>query len=162
MTAGPFHLEGNVKRIQVLWLIALVVATAGCGKNKEAQNETVQDAVDPAVEASAIGTFTAQLPAADSPGRAFTLTLKPDNSAMLSVDFMNQQPAVVERGTWAVEPVSNGIQVKLQGGPAAESKTMNFAIMADTLALTNWMELGYGDAGLKLLRSPANAGESAP
>jgi uncharacterized lipoprotein NlpE involved in copper resistance len=102
--------------------------------------------------------YMAQLPAADSPGRAVMLTLNPDNTASMSVDFMNEQPAVMESGTWAMNAM-NGVDVTLQRDVAGTmvSTTMSFAMMGDTLSLNNAMDAGYGDLGLKLVKSPAGA-----
>lgn len=46
------------------------------------------------------GTYAASLPSASSPGREMILELAPDSSALLSTDYLNGQPVVVQNGKW--------------------------------------------------------------
>lgn len=46
------------------------------------------------------GTFTASLPAADSPGRIVTAELAEDGSVQVTSDYQNGQTPIVETGTW--------------------------------------------------------------
>ena len=141
-------------------VLVCAVILAACSKK---ENSAEQAAVDPALKNSAQGTFAAELPAADSPGRVLTLTLNGDNSASLSVDYQNGEPAVVQAGTWTINSISNNVDVTLAKAPSGtETEIMSFAMTADTLALTNWMDLNYGQAGLKLVRAPAGAERQAP
>ena len=140
-------------------VLVCAVVLAACSKQ---ENSADQAAVDPALKNSAQGTFAAELPAADTPGRALTLTLNPDNSASLSVDYKNGEPAVVQAGTWTINSISNNVDVTLAKAPSGtEKEIMSFAMTADTLALTNWMDLNYGQQGLKLVRSSSSSGGQA-
>ena len=142
-------------RIVALWVCAVVLLA--CAKKEETAQ---QGTPDPALVSSAQGTYAAELPAADTPGRAFTLSLNADNTASMSVDYKNGEPAVVQSGSWTVEPTSNNVQVTLTREPAGtgQPEIMSFAMTADTLALTNWMDLNYGEGGLRLVRTSPGSG----
>lgn len=139
-------------------VVFMLVAAGGCSKKKEAaESEPVSEVESAPAETaapSAAGMYMAQLPAADTPGRSIMLTLNADNTASMSVDFMNGQPATVENGTWATN-ATNGVDVTLQRDVSGTmvSSTMGFAMMGDTLSLNNSVEAGYGEAGLKLVKS---------
>jgi uncharacterized lipoprotein NlpE involved in copper resistance len=146
-------------------VVFMLVAAGGCAKKEEAAQQEAVEEVDttPAETSatlSAAGMYMAQMPAADTPGRMIMLTLNPDNTASMSVDFMNEQPAIVENGTWAMNAMSNGVDLTLQRDVSGTmvSSTMSFAMMGDTLSLNNPVDAGYGDMGLKLVKSAA--GES--
>jgi hypothetical protein len=141
-------------------VVMMLVAAGGCSKKKEAaESEPVSEVDTPPAETattSAAGMYMAELPAADAAGRSIMLMLNDDNTASMSVDMMNGQPAVVENGTWAMNATS-GVDVTLQRDVSGTmvSSMMGFAVMGDTLSLNNPVEAGYGAAGLKLVKSAA-------
>lgn len=48
-----------------------------------------------------VGIYTASLPAADTPGREITVELAADGHVVVTSDYLNDQPPIVETGTWA-------------------------------------------------------------
>ncbi len=147
-------------------IVVMLVALNGCAKKEDAATDEPVEEVDvtttEVVETpAAAGMYMAELPAADTPGRSVMLMLNADNTASLSVDYMNGQPAVVENGTWAATG-TGGVDLTLQRDVSGTmvSSTMNFAMMGDTLSLNNSVDAGYGDAGLKLVKSAAAATEA--
>lgn len=61
-----------------------------------------------------VGAYGASLPAASSPGRDLTLTLKLDNSAELSSDYLNGEAPIVETGFWS-DNGNNSATISLSG-----------------------------------------------
>jgi len=148
--------------LSLMAIVMMLFVAGGCAKKDDAAEGEVVEEVDVTTETatpSAAGTYMAQLPAADTPGRAVMLTLNADNTASLSVDYMAGQPAMVDAGTWMANTMG-GVDVTLQRDVSGTvvSSTMSFAVMGDTLSLNNAVDAGYGDMGLKLVKSPA--GES--
>ncbi len=145
--------------------LVFMLVTTGCAKKDEGAEVEVVEEVDttPAetTTTSAAGMYMAQVPGApDTPGRAVMLTLNMDNTAAMSTDYMNGQPAIVESGTWTWNAATNGVDVTVQRDISGTmvTSTMSFAAMGDTLSLSNPVDAGYGDVGLKLVKAPA--GES--
>ena len=91
-----------------LILLALVVAACATGvpaAPTPAPTPVPTPATPAAQEAAVaspdyVGTFTASLPAADSPGRIVTAELAEDGSVQVTSDYQNGQPPIVETGTW--------------------------------------------------------------
>ena len=93
-----------------LILLALVLAACANGvpatPAPEPEPTSVPAPATPAVQESAVaspdyfGTFTASLPAADSPGRIVTAELAEDGSVQVTSDYQNGQTPIVETGTW--------------------------------------------------------------
>lgn len=140
-------------------VMMMLVVVSGCAKKDEAaEGEVVEevDVTEEVVTPAAVGTYMAMAPAADAPNRTIMLTLNADNTASMSVDFMNGSPAVVENGTWAMN-ATNGVDLTLQRDVSGTmvSSTMSFAAVGDTLSLANSVEAGYGDMGVKLVKSAA-------
>jgi uncharacterized lipoprotein NlpE involved in copper resistance len=142
-------------------VVFMLVAVGGCAK-KEAEEAAEAEATDEVMEEvaqevglPAVGTYTAQLPSADSPGRTITLALNADNTATMSVDMMNNQPAMVENGSWAWNATSSMVDLTIQRevSGAMVSSMMSFALSGDTLSLSNPADAGYGDMGVKLVKS---------
>jgi len=137
----------------------MLVAGGGCSKKdaEEVADET-GDAVQGAAEevAEAIGSPAAGTYTAASPGRMITLTLNDDNTASMSVDMMNDQPAVVESGSWAWNATSNVVDLTIQRDVSGTmvSSMMSFALSGDTLSMNNPVDAGYG-TGVKLVKTPA-------
>lgn len=59
-----------------------------------------------------VGVYTASLPAADTPGREISVALEPDGAVTVTSDYLNNQPPIVETGTWSADP-SGAITVVL-------------------------------------------------
>lgn len=93
------------------------------------------------------GTYRTHLAAADSPGRVITLKLNEDGSATFIQDFLNDQPAFLEEGTW-VKQENNRVQVALK-------QPLSFRYFAENtqlLRLVNHDETMWGSEGLTLQR----------
>lgn len=142
-------------------VVFMLVAVGGCAK-KEAEEAAEDAAIDEVVEdvaqavgVPAVGTYMAQLPAADTPGRMIMLTLNADNSALMSVDFMNNTPAVVDSGSWAWNSSASSVDLTLQRDVSGTvvSSMMSFALSGDTLSLSNPADAGYGDMGIILVKT---------
>ena len=105
-----------------LILLALVVTACATGvpatPTPEPEPTSVPVPATPAAQEAAvaspdyIGTFTASLPAADSPGRTVTAELAEDGSVQVTSDYQNGQPPIVETGTWQAN-TDGGLTVTL-------------------------------------------------
>lgn len=69
-----------------------------------APQEQPQPAVVEALPAEFVGVYTASLPAADTPGRDITVALEADGMVTVTSDYLNDQPPIVETGTWSANP----------------------------------------------------------
>ncbi len=115
--------------------------------------------------ASFSGTYTATLPAADTPGRAMILTLNPDGSATMSTDYLNGQPAIVETGTWQVNDDGTVTTSFTQVGEnmLATPDVITFAQQDNALVAVEFDPEAYGSEGLTLVKNgEAVAGAPAP
>lgn len=111
------------------------------------------------------GTYTATLPAADTPGRAMILTLNPDGSATMSTDYLNGQPAIVETGTWQVNDDGTVTTSFTQVGEniLATPDVITFAQQDNALVAVEFDPEAYGSEGLTLVKSgEAAAGAPTP
>jgi hypothetical protein len=55
-------------------------------------------------ESSYVGTYRSrQLPAASSPGRMVALVVQDGGNATMTTDFQNNEPPVVQTGTWTTD-----------------------------------------------------------
>ena len=84
------------------------------------------------------GTFTASLPAADTPGRTLTAQVAEDGTVQVSSDYQNGQPPIVETGTWTANP-DGGLTVTLteqDGQPYFEPQTFQVALDEATGEIT--------------------------
>ncbi|HXW00905.1 MAG TPA: copper resistance protein NlpE N-terminal domain-containing protein, partial [Anaerolineae bacterium] len=98
------------------------------------------------------GTYTANLPAASSPGRAITLTLSAD-TAQLSADYLNGEAPIVETGTW--QDNSDGTATVMLTGRADGTvyeapSIIKFKLENDTLTAVEYDQTLYGSEGLTL------------
>lgn len=147
-----------------LILLALVVAACATGVPATPAPTAVPAPATPAAEEAAvaspeyIGTFTASLPAADSPGRIVTAELAEDGSVQVTSDYQNGQPPIVETGTWQAN-ADGGLTVTLieQDGQAY-FEPQAFQVMLD--AATG--ELMITGAEGNVVRLARGAGEPAP
>ena len=142
----------------------MLVAVGGCAK-KEAEEEAAVDEVAEEVAQEvgvpAVGMYVAQLPSPESAGRTVTLMLNADNSATMSVDMMNDQPPVVENGSWAWNSTASTVDLTIQREVAGAmvSSMMSFSLSGDSLSLNNPVDAGYDPTGVVLVKSAA-AGEA--
>jgi uncharacterized lipoprotein NlpE involved in copper resistance len=148
--------------------VLATVLVVGCSK-KEAEQAAenvadqaeglAQEAAEQVGEAggSVAGTYSATLSAADTPGRKVMLVLNADNTASMSVDYMNDQPALVENGTWAWNPTASAVDLALSRDVAGAAVSMNlsFAMSGDTLRMNNPAEAGFGTEGMALVKEAA-------
>ena len=99
------------------------------------------------------GAYQATMAAASSPGREITLTLDPAGTVQMSTDFLNDEPPIVETGSW----VDNGdgtATVTLTGrddGTMYDEPTVIIFELADgQLTAVDYDESLFGSAGLTL------------
>lgn len=102
-----------------------------------------------------VGAYQATLPAASSPGREMSLTLRLDSTAELSSDYRNGEAPVVETGTWQ----DNGegtATVSLTGqasGVVYEAPVvLTFQLNGSTLTAVEYDRTLYGSEGITLKR----------
>jgi uncharacterized lipoprotein YbaY/uncharacterized lipoprotein NlpE involved in copper resistance len=112
-----------------------------------------------------VGTYTAMLPAASSPGRAITLTLSADGTAQLSTDYLNGEAPIVEIGDWQ----DNGdgtATVTLTGradGTVYEApNVIKFKLENATLTAVEYDQTLYGSEGLTLQKHLQAAAPTLP
>lgn len=126
--------------------------------------ETPATPAEPAT-ASFSGTYTATLPAADTPGRAMALTLNSDGSASMTTDYLNGQPVIVETGTWQVND-DDTVTVsftQVGGNVLAAPDVITFAQQDNALVAVGFDPEAYGSEGFALVRNgEAAAGAPAP
>ena len=97
------------------------------------------------------------LPAASSPGRVITLTLYDDGSLEMSTDFLNDEPPIVEVGTWE-QGDDDTLTVTLTGRPDRtydEPVVIVFAQDGATLDAVEYDTSLYGSEGLSLTEQSA-------
>ncbi|MEZ4610088.1 MAG: copper resistance protein NlpE N-terminal domain-containing protein [Caldilineaceae bacterium] len=97
------------------------------------------------------------LPAASSPGRVITLTLYNDGSLEMSTDFLNDEPPIVEVGTWE-QGDDDTLTVTLTGRPDRtydEPVVIVFAQDGATLDAVEYDTSLYGSEGLSLTEQSA-------
>ncbi len=121
------------KRIAAVMVCAVVFAVSCAKKPKSV------------ADVSAAGTYVGDLLETDAPSRTITLTLNPDQTASMSIDYRNGQPAVVQSGTWN----AGSSQIDL----ALEHESLSFAREGETLILNDSEDAGYGEMGLTLTKS---------
>lgn len=101
-----------------------------------------------------VGTYRSGLiPAASSPGRVVTLTLRDNGSAALASDFQNNEPPVLQEGDWRrVDTQTVSITLTSGGGrPFTSPVTISFAREGNTLRNVGSVDL-FGSAGLALTK----------
>ncbi|MCL4298272.1 MAG: copper resistance protein NlpE N-terminal domain-containing protein [Anaerolineae bacterium] len=102
-----------------------------------------------------VGTYQASLPAASSPGRQMSLTLRLDGTAELSTDYLNGEAPVVETGTWQ-DNNDGTATVSLTGqagGVVYEAPVViTFQLRGNTLTAVAYDQTLYGSEGLTLER----------
>ena len=111
-----------------------------------------------------IGQFqSAALPAASGPGAQFTLSLYDDFSAEFASDYQNNEPAIVELGTWDVNDADQ-LEITLTGRADQdydEPVVLAFAELDDSsLELAAAPEGLFGETGLLLVPLPLEPAEA--
>lgn len=102
-----------------------------------------------------VGIYTASLPAADALGRDVTVALEADGAVTVTSDYLNNQPPIVETGTWSANP-SGAISVKL----TAQGDRQYFEPIIYLVGLEGDELLVSGQAG-QVVRFARAAGEQA-
>lgn len=120
-------------------------------KLPEVTAEDMNDMTTPLVEPVAVYQSDV-MPAADSPGRVITLTLDSDNTVVMTTDFMNDEPPIVEIGTWE-QGENDQFTVAITGTPDetyAEPDVITFEQQGDQIVAVEYDESMWGSAGLTL------------
>ncbi|GIK40643.1 MAG: hypothetical protein BroJett011_44760 [Chloroflexota bacterium] len=102
-----------------------------------------------------VGTYQASLPAASSPGREMSLTLRLDSTAELSADYLNGEAPIVETGTWQDNnDVTATVSLTGQaGGVVYEAPVViTFQLNGSTLTAVAYDQTLYGSEGITLDR----------
>lgn len=80
-----------------LFLFASLWSLAACQNTPK--TTTATDSAQAAVNAD--GYYEASLAAASSPGRLIGLTLRPTNDVVMTTDYLNNTPEIVQMGNWS-------------------------------------------------------------
>lgn len=99
------------------------------------------------------GTYTAFLPAEDTPGIDLSLNLKRDGTAQMTTDYLDNEDPLVETGIWRTNRDGSVSVVldKLDGYPADPANVLRFRVNNNnTLVATNFDPDIYGSDGLTL------------
>lgn len=115
--------------------------------------EITPDMMDAMTAPAVVATFESDtLPAASSPGRVITLTLYDDGSLEMSTDYMNDEPPIVEVGTWE-QGDDDTLTVTLTGQADRaydEPVVITFAQDGELLEAVEYDTSLYGSEGLTL------------
>ncbi len=99
-----------------------------------------------------LGTYMARLPAADSPGRVITLSLRVGQTVEMTHDYLNNEAPIIQQGTW--ERHQDGtLTVRFSeqdGRPIRHNLT--FKLVGDRLQALVYDHNLYGSEGLTLTR----------
>lgn len=112
-------------------------------------------ATPPAPVSALVGTYSAQLPAADASGRVLLLSLSAENKAVLATQFIGKGAPILESGTW--QPEGKGARVLLTDSTGKIADNFLFEAQGDKLAATQYDKSLWGDAGLTVTRLAANS-----
>ncbi len=106
-----------------------------------------------------VGVYTASLPAADTPGRDITVALEADGIVTVTSDYLNNQPPIVETGTWSANP-SGTVTVVL----TAQGDQQYFEPRSYLVGLEGDELLVMGEAGhvVRFARSTGEPAAAAP
>ncbi|MBE2232179.1 MAG: copper resistance protein NlpE N-terminal domain-containing protein [Anaerolinea sp.] len=139
------------RTIPLIVLALALLALAACSPSLPLPEAPVPPAAEPqAVEAPAapaeallpeqfVGIYAASLPAADSPGREVTVELAADGSAVVTSDYQNNQPPIVETGAWSGD-ASGAASVALtaqDGQPYFEPNVFTLALDGEELVVSD-------------------------
>jgi heat shock protein HslJ len=105
---------------------------------------------------TAVGRYTATLPAADSPGRALLLILTTDQTARLTTDFKNGTPQITDSGSWKTTDDRVVVSLTRRGTKALpKPRVLTFTASGDALTAVDPDPKEWGSAGLTLTRDLA-------
>jgi len=139
------------RTIPLIVLALALLALAACSPSLPLPEAPVPPAAEPqAVEAPTapaeallpeqfVGIYAASLPAADSPGREVTVELAADGSAVVTSDYQNNQPPIVETGAWSGD-ASGAASVALtaqDGQPYFEPNVFTLALDGEELVVSD-------------------------
>jgi hypothetical protein len=146
--------------VLILGILVLAACTAGLPTPEEpiAPAPTAETPAEPvAVQLpdEFVGVYTASLPAADSPGRDVTVALEADGSVVVTSDYLNNQPPIVETGMWSSNS-SGTVTVVL----TAQGDQQYFEPRAYLVGLEAGELLVMGEAG-QVVRFARSTGEPA-
>jgi hypothetical protein len=131
-----------------LAVIAMIALLGGCSKKESAQTEetaTEEMATETTTAPAAAGTYSAPM----ANGTA-SLMLNADMTASLSMQPMENAPAVVENGTWTSMGSTVDVTFSKTVNDSTMSTTLNFSASGDSLSLTNGDAVGI--PGLVLMK----------
>ncbi len=104
------------------------------------------------VDATLFQTYLSLSPAADGPALLRALALNTDGTATMTSDYYNDQPLIVEDGTWT-ENADGTITLTLTGQDGQKYPTpdvITFDLVDDTLTAVEYDQDLYGSAGLTM------------
>jgi hypothetical protein len=140
---------------------AMVFGLFGCAKKEAEQAETTAEtmpaeevAVAPAETPAAVGMYLAEIGTGND-AQKVSVTLNTDNTAMMSVEYMNGTPAMVQNGSWSMGETPNTINFVY--GTEGAMMTMPFAVDGDNLQLSGDPARGFGTSNVTLVKQPAGA-----
>jgi hypothetical protein len=138
---------------------AMTFGLFGCAKKEAEQAKTEEApteevAATPQTAPTAAGTYMVQVGEGEA-AQKMTVMLHEDNTAMLTVEHMNGQPAVTQNGTWAMGETPGTVNFTY-GGEGA-SMTMPMTIDGDNLHVTGDMATAMGMPELVLAKQAAAA-----
>ncbi len=153
------------KTLTLLALILGLLALAACSA---AGLPAPQESATPAPEAEApvepavvqlpaeyVGVYTASLPAADSPGRDISVALEADGVVTVTSDYLNNEPPIVETGTWSANPSGTVTVVLTRQGDQLYFEPRSYVVGIEEGEL-----LVMGEAG-QVVRFAPSTGEPA-
>jgi uncharacterized lipoprotein YbaY len=106
------------------------------------------------------GTYSANLPAADGPGRILTLTLRPDGTAELVTEYVGKGDAIHSAGKWRQDGGDIRVQL-LDAGGDSDGGPLTWTLVTDRLVPKSWDKSRYGEYGLPMKRSGLMAARAA-
>lgn len=113
-----------------------------------------------------LGYYKMFAPSATCCGRDVTLLLGISDLARLTTNYLNDQPPIVETGTWSLEDGKATVSLtgRADGTVYAEPDTLVFDVEDGMLTATSWDVSRYGDNGLSFYAFPplAMASVSTP
>jgi hypothetical protein len=149
----------TMPRIVVCSVLVGVMAFGlfGCAK-KEAEQAKAEEtptediAAMPEMMPAAVGTYMVEIGEAGM-SQKITVMLHEDNTAMLTVDYMNGQPATTQNGTWSMGE-NEGV-VNFTYGSEGTAMTMAMTLNGDNLTMDHDMAAAMGVPELVLVRQNA-------
>lgn len=134
---------------------AMVFGLYGCAKKEAEQAESTEampteEVATPATDTGVAGVYVAEVTGTETAGQKISLALNEDSSATMTVEFMNNQPAVVQSGSWEMGEGEN--IVNFMYGGEASTMTLSFSMMGDELHMMNEEAAGFGATEIALVK----------